>query len=104
MPSGGIGVFGSLIIKDFGYDKFQTILFNIPFGLVQLFAILGSAVLATRLSRKGPVIGMICCGPIFGCMLLLGVPHTGEHRTLLLFAYLIVSGEVFHRERNWRHG
>lgn len=34
IPSGGIGTFGPLIVQSFGFDKFKTILFNIPFGAV----------------------------------------------------------------------
>ena len=86
-----MGVFGSLMIKDFGFDKFQTILFNVPFGLVQVVTIMATAWAATRLSRKGPVIALICCSPIMGCLLLLGIPHTPDHRSWLLFAYFIVS-------------
>nr|RBR01375.1 hypothetical protein FVER53263_04377 [Fusarium verticillioides] len=64
IPSGGISTFGSLIVKSFGYNKFQTILFNIPFGAVQMCAIIGSGWLATRLGRKGPIIMLLCITPI----------------------------------------
>src|ERR1700728_1080008 len=30
IPSGGIGTFGPLIVQSFGFNKFNTILFNIP--------------------------------------------------------------------------
>ena len=43
VPSGGISTFGPLIIESFGFDKFTTILFNIPFGAVQMIATLGGA-------------------------------------------------------------
>lgn len=32
--SGGIGIFGSFIVKLFGYIKFEVILFNILFGVI----------------------------------------------------------------------
>ncbi|PNP61514.1 hypothetical protein FNYG_13801 [Fusarium nygamai] len=64
IPSGGISTFGSLIVKSFGYNKFQTILFNIPFGAVQMCAIIGSGWLATKLGRKGPIIMLLCITPI----------------------------------------
>ena len=38
VPSGGVSTFGPLIIKAFGFTSFETILFNIPFGAVQLVA------------------------------------------------------------------
>ncbi|SPQ25018.1 89b58ccb-f7e7-45ac-9b71-318dcc3e8e47 [Thermothielavioides terrestris] len=40
IPSGGISTFGPLIIQSFGFDSFTTILFNIPFGAVQIIATL----------------------------------------------------------------
>ncbi|KLO84810.1 allantoate transporter [Fusarium fujikuroi] len=91
IPSGGISTFGSLIVKSFGYNKFQTVLFNIPFGAVQFCAIIGSGWLATRLGRKGPVITLLCITPIIGCVLLLTIPHTPDKKGILLFAYYIIS-------------
>ncbi|KAF5572598.1 allantoate transporter [Fusarium pseudoanthophilum] len=64
IPSGGISTFGSLIVKSFGYNNIQTILFNIPFGAVQMCAIIGSGWLATKLGRKGPIIMLLCITPI----------------------------------------
>ncbi|KAF5662623.1 allantoate permease [Fusarium circinatum] len=64
IPSGGISTFGSLIVKSFGYNKFQTMLFNIPFGAVQMCAIIGSGWLATKYGRKGPIIMLLCITPI----------------------------------------
>lgn len=56
IPSGGIFTFGPLIIESFGFDPFTTILFNIPFGAVQMVATLGGAWLSNRLSAKSPVL------------------------------------------------
>jgi hypothetical protein len=39
VPSGGVSTFGPLIVQSFGYNRFETILFNIPFGAVQLVAV-----------------------------------------------------------------
>ena len=55
IPSGGITTFGPLIIQSFGFGKFATILFNMPFGAVQIFVTLGGAWLATRLKKTSPV-------------------------------------------------
>ncbi|UKZ72505.1 hypothetical protein TrVFT333_000135 [Trichoderma virens FT-333] len=41
IPSGGISTFGPLIIQSFGFSSFTTILFNIPFGAVQMISTLG---------------------------------------------------------------
>jgi MFS family permease len=88
IPSGGIGTFGSLIIRDFGYGKFTAILFNIPFGVVQMIAIIGSAWLATMWQRKGFVITIAALFPITGTVLLLTVPR--HLKGVLLFGYYLV--------------
>ncbi|GKT88756.1 allantoate permease [Colletotrichum tofieldiae] len=64
IASGGISTFGNLIVKSFGYNSFQTILFNIPFGVIQIIAIMGSGWVATRTQRKGLVIAGIAVIPL----------------------------------------
>ena len=89
VPSGGIGTFGSLIVKDFGYSSFAAILFNIPFGVIQVLLIIGAAALSNKLKRKGLVITMISVLPVIGCIILLTVPR--RQKGVLLFGYYLVS-------------
>lgn len=89
IPSGGIGTFGSLIIRDFGYDAFTAILFNIPFGAVQIVAIIGSAAIATKWKRKGYVISLAALPPTAGTIILLTVPRS--QKGVLLFGYYLIS-------------
>jgi hypothetical protein len=91
IPSGGISTFGPLIVKSFGFDSFATILFNIPFGFVQLCATLGSAWVSTRFKVKGPVIVGLCIPPIVGCVMLLALPHDASHKAALLVGYYLIS-------------
>jgi len=91
VPSGGISTFGPLIVQSFGFDPFATILFNIPFGFVQLLATVGGAWLATRLRKKGPVIALLCLPPMAGCVVLMAVPHTADHKAGLLLGYYLIS-------------
>jgi dipeptide/tripeptide permease len=91
IPSGGISTFGPLIVQAFGYDKFHAILFNIPFGAVQMVATLGGAWLATTLKKKSPVLILLCIPPIIGIIILLIVEHTKEHRASLLVGYYLIS-------------
>ncbi|CAL5867356.1 uncharacterized protein PFLUO_LOCUS1572 [Penicillium psychrofluorescens] len=91
IPSGGISTFGPLIIESFGFNKFNTILFNIPFGAVQLVATMGGAWLATILKMKGPVLILLCLPPIAGCVMLLRIPHDNMHKAPLLAGYYIIS-------------
>lgn len=89
IASGGISTFGNLIVSSFGYSSFQTILFNIPFGVIQIITILGSGWLATRFQRKGLVITGICVLPTIGTVMMLTVPR--QHKGVLLFGYYLVS-------------
>lgn len=91
IPSGGISTFGPLIVKSFGFDSFTTILFNIPFGAVQMVATLGGAYLATRWKKKSPVLILLCIPPIIGCVILLAVGREKQHRAELLVGYYLIS-------------
>lgn len=91
IPSGGITTFGPLIVQSFGFDSFTTILFNMPFGAVQLVATLGGAWAATHWKMKSPVLAALCVPPIIGIALLLKIEHTPSNRGVLLFAYYITS-------------
>jgi hypothetical protein len=90
IPSGGITTFGPLIVKGFGYNSFDTILLNIPFGAVQIVATLGGAAFATWTKKKGPALILLCIPPIIGCVMLLTIEHTAAHRGPLLVAYYLV--------------
>ncbi|KAK5662645.1 hypothetical protein OQA88_8560 [Cercophora sp. LCS_1] len=89
ISSGGIGTFGSLIVKDFGYTNFQAILFNIPFGVIQFLVIIGSGWVATHFQRKGLTIAGVAVLPAVGTILMLTVPR--QHKGVLLFGYYLVS-------------
>ncbi|KAI1642301.1 MFS general substrate transporter [Daldinia loculata] len=91
IPSGGISTFGPLIIKTFGFDPFGTILFNIPFGFVQLVATVGGALVAQKIKMKGPVIAALCLPPIAGCVMLMVLPRDVSHRAPLLAGYYLIS-------------
>lgn len=89
ISSGGISTFGSLIVKSFGFSSFETILFNIPFGAIQIICIIGSGWLATRYQAKGLVIAAISVLPSVGTIIMLTVPR--EQKGVLLFGYYLVS-------------
>ncbi|KAL0936815.1 allantoate permease [Colletotrichum truncatum] len=91
IPSGGISTFGPLIVKSFGFDSFQTILFNIPFGAVQLIATVGGSWVATKIHKKGPVIAALCVPPIAGCVMLMVLPNTTGQRAARLAGYYLIS-------------
>ena len=113
IPSGGISTFGPLIVESFGFSSFTTILFNMPFGAVQLVATLGkrpkaacpcnynaeshtdlatgSAFAATHFKRKSPILAALCVPPIIGISILLSVEYNTKNRGVLLFGYYITS-------------
>ncbi|KAI1459742.1 MFS general substrate transporter [Annulohypoxylon moriforme] len=91
IPSGGISTFGPLIVKTFGFDQFTTILFNIPFGFVQLVATVGGAFLAQKIKMKGPVIMGLCLPPIAGCVMLMVLPRDTANQGALLAGYYLIS-------------
>jgi len=91
IPSGGISTFGPLIIEAFGFSSFSTILFNMPFGAVQLVATLGSAFAATHFKMKSPILAGLCIFPIIGISILLGIDYTKQNRGVLLFGYYTTS-------------
>lgn len=90
IPSGGITTFGPLIVNSFGFDNFDTILLNIPFGAVQIVATLGAGAFATWTKRKGPALTLLCIPPIVGCVILLVLEHTTSNRGPLLVGYYLV--------------
>lgn len=80
-----------MIIESFGFDSFTTILFNIPFGAVQMISTLGGAWLSNRLRAKSPVLILLCMPPIASCAVLLSVGREPSDRAVLLAGYYIIS-------------
>ncbi|THH31740.1 hypothetical protein EUX98_g2458 [Antrodiella citrinella] len=91
LPSGGISVFGPLIIKGFGFNQFQTLLFNIPFSALQVITVVLSAWLSTKLKLKWPVIFGLCLPPIAGASGLYVLGRGLQYRNRLLGCYYVLS-------------
>ncbi|TFA98877.1 hypothetical protein CCMA1212_009311 [Trichoderma ghanense] len=91
IPSGGISTFGPLIIQSFGFDSFNTILFYIPFGAVQMIATLGGAWVSDKIHMKSAVLLFLCLPPIAGCVILLVTGRSPSDRAVLLVGYYIIS-------------
>jgi hypothetical protein len=58
VPGGGVSTFEPLIVENFGFDEFQTILLNMPFGAVPLIATMAGAYATTALKVKIPRAGL----------------------------------------------
>ncbi|KAL7424634.1 hypothetical protein Q5752_000318 [Cryptotrichosporon argae] len=74
-PSGGIGAFGGLITKGFGFNSFQTILMQIPTGAIGIFGLLVSIYITNRIKMRWPVIAVLTLFPIAGAVSLTQVSH-----------------------------
>ena len=91
MVSGGIGTFGPIIIQEFGFTSFQTILLNIPNGAIQVFAIMGSAFLATRIKLKSPVLALLTVISLIGAILIRFIARNQNNKGPLLLAYYLTT-------------
>lgn len=80
-----------VIVQSFGFNQFQTILFNIPFGIVNMIAVLGGGWLATHIKSKGIVIAILTLPCIAGAAALPALPRGGAHKGPLLVAYYLTS-------------
>ncbi|KAF8913613.1 major facilitator superfamily domain-containing protein [Mucidula mucida] len=91
VPSGGIGAFGPLIIKGFGFDQFNTILFNIPFSAMQVAVTLLAAYVSTKIKMKWPVVFFLTLPPIAGASALYTLGREPELKNKLLGCYYVLS-------------
>ncbi|ANB11966.1 Thi73p [Sugiyamaella lignohabitans] len=89
--SGGISTFGPLIIQEFGFTSFQTILLNIPSGFVQIMIVLIAGFVATRMKLKSPILMFAILGSLVGCIMIRFIDRTPSHRGVLLFAYYLLQ-------------
>lgn len=99
LPSGGIGTFGPLIIKGFGFNQFETLLFNIPFAAFQVVITLLCGLFAQKLKLKWPIVFFLCLPPIGGASALLVLGRTSDLKNKLLGCYYVVSSLGFHQVR-----
>ncbi|KAJ7091201.1 major facilitator superfamily domain-containing protein [Mycena epipterygia] len=91
VPSGGIGAFGPLIIQGFGFNQFDTILFNIPFAAFQVVLTLLAAIISTKIKLKWPVIFIASLPPIAGSAALFTLGRGPALRHELLGCYYVLS-------------
>jgi len=69
-------VFGPLILKGLGFNKYVTSLLNIPFGAVQLIIILISSWAAAKAKLKAPVLLLLVLPVIAGLAMLYTIPRS----------------------------
>ncbi|SPN96482.1 probable MFS transporter [Cephalotrichum gorgonifer] len=82
-------VFGPLIIKGFGFNSYQTLLLNMPFGAVQTIVILLGCFAANRMKLKGVILIAFMLPVVVGTGMLYGLGRKESDRPALLAAYYI---------------
>jgi hypothetical protein len=106
LVSGGISAFGPLIIRGFGFDAFNTILYNMIPGAIGIAAnimcvgtpsvvgvqlMFSAAYCAQRFKVKGPVILGILIFPVAAAAALFALPRGPAYTNRLLAVYFILQ-------------
>lgn len=90
-------IFGPLILKGLGFDKYITSLLNMPFGAVQLLIILLSSYAAAKAKLKAPVLLVLVLPVIAGLAMLYTIPRNNTAGLLggyYLLAFLFGSNPL----------
>ncbi|KAF8150960.1 major facilitator superfamily domain-containing protein [Crassisporium funariophilum] len=91
VPQGGIGAFGPLIIRGFGFDGYNVMLLMMPYGVLQLLFLFGGFWASRRYRIRSPIIlvGLILC--ISASTLLLRTGRSKKDQPVLLAAYYMLA-------------
>nr|XP_019013873.1 allantoate transporter [Kwoniella pini CBS 10737]OCF52654.1 allantoate transporter [Kwoniella pini CBS 10737] len=72
-PAGGFGAFSGLITKGFGFDSFQSILMQIPTGVIGIITLLIGIYFTNKFKARWLVIAIITLFPIAGASAMVNV-------------------------------
>ncbi|ORY26790.1 major facilitator superfamily domain-containing protein [Naematelia encephala] len=72
-PSGGIGAFGGLITKGFGFNSFQSVLMQMPTGAIGILVLVSTILIINKIKLRFPVIAVLCLPAIAGACALIKV-------------------------------
>ncbi|KAK1749779.1 major facilitator superfamily domain-containing protein [Echria macrotheca] len=84
-------IFGPIILKGLGFDKFTTTLLNIPFGAIQYLVILAVAWATVKVRFKSLTLTIILQPILAGLVLLYVLPRDQGKTGSLLFAYYLLA-------------
>lgn len=93
LPSGGFGAFGPIITRGFGYSSFQTILMQMPTGVIQIILLWTCTWVTNRIKLRFPVVALVTLLPIAGAVGLLLVPRD-QSGSLLACYYIAMTLSV----------
>ncbi|KAF3061861.1 hypothetical protein GL218_03703 [Daldinia childiae] len=90
IPAGGVGSFGSIVVKGFGYDALYSTLLLVPLGVIQAICILFGGFMTKRFKNIRTWLIAGCQIPaLIGAVLLYTLPR--ENSRGLLGSYYIVQ-------------
>ncbi|KAF7315829.1 hypothetical protein MIND_00099100 [Mycena indigotica] len=92
---------GPLIVRPLGFDQLNTILLQMPFGVVQIIATLAGGIVATRLKLKFPVLIALTIPPIAGAAALLKINRASSNaKAALLGSYYLWAFNIVSQKAN----
>lgn len=91
MGSAMTSIFGPLIVSGFGFDDFQTLLLNIPFGAVQTIVVIVSCWASSRLKLKSAALVGFTLPVVAGSAMLYALGRGPADRPALLAAYYLCA-------------
>ncbi|KAI3394321.1 hypothetical protein diail_2915 [Diaporthe ilicicola] len=83
--------FGPMVLNRLGYDKYTTLLLNIPFGTLQYIIVLGASWLAMKFRWKSLTLGSTLVPVITGLVILFALPRDSSNTAVLLIGYHLLS-------------
>ncbi|KAF8678696.1 MFS general substrate transporter [Rhizoctonia solani] len=92
LPTGGLGAFSNLIIKDFGFSTIQTDLLAIAQGVIIMLFLFTAAYFSTRTSQKCIFMFAYTLPNVIGSIVFLTVPTRPDTRVGLLIAFYLCQG------------
>ncbi|RLL96885.1 hypothetical protein CFD26_106693 [Aspergillus turcosus] len=84
-------VFGPLILKGLGFNKYTTTLLNMPFGALQWIVILLASYLAQKAKLKGAILAGFILPVVAGLAMLYALPRDGSVQGALMAGYYLLS-------------
>lgn len=84
-------LFGPLIVKGFGFDEYETLLLNMPFGAVQTIVILLGCWAAHNMRVKSIILFVFMLPVVAGTAMLYKLDRSESSQPALLAAYYIIA-------------
>lgn len=91
IPAAGMIIFGPLILRGFGFNRFNVMLVNIPFGVLQILWVFLAVWASKRFNAKSIIILIALVPSIIGTVLLLQTGRQPEDQATLLVAFYLLS-------------